>query len=980
MHFRTSLHSLILIVLIAVASPITLRAGTLDQDFGSPPPAARPYVWWHWMSGNVSTLGIDKDLDAMKQMGVSGFTVCPVGSTTGINHSMLGNSPWPDVKYWNPAWWALMRHAAEKAGQLGMDMGMHNCPGWSASGGPWITPELSMQKLVWSETKVTGPKDFSGELAQPDVDPKYEFYRDVAMVALPDSGDVKPTDCVDITAKLKPDGTLAWSVPAGNWSILRFGHTTTGKTPHPMPDGIEGLECDKLSTKASEFHLQHVLDAIHQNLPNPDCKAFEHILFDSYEAGPQNWTEDFREQFEKLRGYNPIPWLPAMAGKKVGGPLAKRFQWDMTQTVSDLFMQNNFGVFQKMLKDAGLRMCFEPYKGPFDTITATALCDSPMGEFWTHAQKGILRAVPAAAQANGSRIVGAEAFTGNPIVSQWTETPAFLKKPGDAAICSGVNQFYLHEWTLQPFDDNIRPGITAGWWGTHFGRNQTWFAQGTGWFDYLARCSAVLQHGEVVSDFCTLEFAADGGDALSYPLFQQCTVEDGKIVTPTGRKYSLLVLPPDSTDVLPEVAAKLKALVSDGAAILAPKPNASPSLGDYPKCDADVTSIADQLWGNTTKADSHEHDFGKGKVFWGLPVADCLAAIGVQPDLTIQSANPNQIVSIHRKDGDADIYFIANLDTHSVNVAASFRVTGKIPEIWHPVQETKETAGCWKENLGRTEVPLNLGPNESVFVIFRQAKGNSDFVVSCTPPGEANAHLFSSPDGQLHLESTDAGSYQLSYSSGRTKSVDVPKLPAAQELSGSWEVHFQKNFGAPDSVTFDQLQSWTDSSDAGVKYFSGSAVYWKDFDLSADFLKPNQRVILDLGEVDDLASVNINGHDLGVIWLAPFRVDVTDAVKAGSNHLEVTVTNTWHNRLIGDEQQPADVKWGAVAIYNRKTPEGRPLAAFPDWIVDGKARPSTGRYTFTTWNYFDAKSPLVKSGLLGPVTVRAEADVVVPEH
>jgi hypothetical protein len=933
------------------------------------------------MSNDVSTLGIDKDLDAMKQMDIPGFTVCPVGSTTGINHSSIANTPWPDNTYWSPAWWAMMKHAAERAGQLGMDMGMHNCPGWSASGGPWITPELSMQKLVWSETKVTGPKDFSAPLPKPDVDPKYNFYADVAVVALPASDDVKPTDCVDLTSKMTADGTLTWSVPKGNWSILRFGHTTTGKTPHPMPDGIEGLECDKLSAKASAFHLQHVLDAIHQYLPQPDCKAFAHILFDSYEAGPQNWTHDFREQFTKLRGYDPVPWLPVMAGKKVGGPLAKRFQWDMTQTISDLFVENNFGVFQKMLKDAGLRMCFEPYKGPFDTISATAVCDTPMGEFWTHAQKGILRAVPAAAQAMGSRIVGAEAFTGNPIVSQWTETPAFLKKPGDAAICSGVNQFYLHEWTLQPFDDSVKPGMTAGWWGTHFGRNETWFTQGKAWFDYLARCAAVLQHGEVVSDFCTLEYAEDGGDALSYSLFQQCNVEDGKIVTPTGRHYSLLVLPPDSTDMLPEVAAKLKSLVANGAVILGPKPMASPSLGDYPKCDADVSEIADELWGNTSGTTTHEHDFGNGKVFWGMSAANCLAANGIQADLKIESGGANQVVSIHRHDGDAEIYFLANLDNHAVNATASFRASGKIPELWYPVEGEQKTAGCWKANSGRTDVTLFLAPNESIFVIFRRPVGNSDFVVSCTPAsGEPDARVSILADDQLHLQTSDAGSCQLTYSSGQTKTVEVPKLPAAKELSGSWDVHFGKHLGAPDSITLDKLQSWTENSDPGVKYFSGSAEYSKDFDLSPEFTKSNQRVIMDLGDVSDLANVKVNGHDLGVFWLAPFRIDVTDAVKAGSNHLEIIITNTWHNRLIGDEQQPADVQWGAVAIYNRKTPEGRPLAAFPDWLVAGKARPSSGRYTFTTWNYFDAKSPLVKSGLIGPVTMRAEADIVVPEH
>ena len=270
------------------------------------------------MSSNVSTLGIDEDLDAMKQMGVAGVTVCPVGSTTGIGHTVIANSPWPDVKYLSPAWWALMRHAVERGGELGLDMGMHNCAGWSASGGPWITPELSMQKLVWSETDASGPGP-APSLEQPKVDPKFNFYRDIVVLAVPDAKNVQATDVIDLTSQMTPDGALSWTVPAGKWTIYRFGHTTTGKTPHPMPDGFEALECDKFSAHAATIHLQHVLDAVHQNLPQPQYKAFAHILFDSYEAGPQNWTEDFREQFIKLRGYDPVPWLPIVAGKKIGG-------------------------------------------------------------------------------------------------------------------------------------------------------------------------------------------------------------------------------------------------------------------------------------------------------------------------------------------------------------------------------------------------------------------------------------------------------------------------------------------------------------------------------------------------------------------------------------------------------------------------------------------------------------------------------------
>jgi len=951
-------------------SATTLRAGTLDQDFANPPTIAHPFVWWHWMSSDISVSGIDKDLAAMKQMGVAGVTVCPVGSTTGINNTVIQNSPWPDVEYLGPKWWALMRHATQRAGQLGLDIGMHNCAGWSASGGPWITPELSMQKLVWSQTPVTGPSQFSSNVDQPDVDPKYNFYRDVAVLAVPGTSNVQSKDVLDLTKKMNPQGVLTWTVPPGNWTIYRFGHTTTGKTPHPMPDGFHALECDKLSSHAAQVHLQHVIDAVHQYLPQPEFKAFDHILFDSYEAGPQNWTEDFRRQFINLRGYDPIPWLPVIAGKNIGGNLSQRFQYDMAQTIADLFERNNFAVFHKMLQNAGLRMCFEPYKGPFDTISAAADCDTPMGEFWSHLHKGVLRAVPAAAQALGRTIVGAESFTGNPIVSQWTETPAFLKPVADGAICSGVNQFYLHEWTLQPFDDNIKPGMTAGWWGTHFGRNQTWFTQGKPFFDYLARCAAVLQHGQVVSDFCTLEFATDNGDALSFQLFQQCQVQDHQIVAPSGRRYSLLVLPPDSTRMLPEVAAKLKSLVAAGACILGPRPTASPSLSNYPDCDSQVSAIASELWGDKSDPQLHEHDFGKGKVFWNLPIPDALANIGIPPDFQSPDLQPTQLGVIHRRDVDTDIYFLADLDDHPIDFPASFRVAGKVPELWFPYDGRQQIAGTWRQVANRTELPLSLGPNQSVFVIFRQP-ANADHVIAITPP----AQLFA-----RHLLSATPGTYQLQYSSSKTESVIVPPLPPPLNLSGKWMLQFAGNFGAPTPMTLDHLQSWTNLPDPNAKYFSGSATYSQDFQVSKDFLAPNQRLILDLGDLRDIATVHLNGQDLGILWNPPFRADVSDAVKPGSNHLEIIITNTWRNRLIGDEQQPPDIQWGATAIYNRKSPEGRPLVAFPQWLIAGTTRPSVGRYTFTTWNYFNSTSTLETSGLLGPVTLRVESDIILPDH
>jgi hypothetical protein len=483
----------------------------------------------------------------------------------------------------------------------------------------------------------------------------------------------------------------------------------------------------------------------------------------------------------------------------------------------------------------------------------------------------------------------------------------------------------------------------------------------------------------VVSDFGTLEFAMDTGDALSEEVFAGCTVEDHKIVAPSGRRYALLVLPPDSTLMRPETAKKLKSLVADGASVLGPKPTGSPSLSDYPKCDDDVRAIASDLWGDAG-AGVHERDYQKGKVFWNLPLADALAAIGIGADFRAPELPQGRIGEIHRRDGDTDIYFVAGIDNQACNIVASFRVTGKVPEMWYPEDGRREIAGCWKDDGGRTEIPLSIGPNESVFVIFRRPAGNADHVALLANGEESDARLVTDDVGKLHLVSTTPGNCELQYSSGRSQSMVVPNIQAPVQLAGKWQVHFPSGFGAEQTITLKNLQPWNSFDDPDVKYFSGSATCSQDFQISADFFGPNQRVVLDLGELADLASVNFNGQDLGVLWKAPFRVEVTQWLHPGGNHVEITVTDTWRNRLIGDEQQPADIQWGEPAIYNHKLPEGRPLAAFPEWLISGQPRPSGKRYTFTTWNYFDAKSPLEKSGLFGPVILRPEADIIVSDH
>jgi hypothetical protein len=1000
-----------------VLAPVAVRAaGSLDQDFANPPQAARPYVWWHWLSFSVSQAGVDRDIAAMKETGLGGALITNLASLPSIPGQRMGNPPSPEMGYGGKAWWALMKHTLTTGHAAGLDMGMVNCPGWAVSGGPWVTPELSMQRLVSAETKVTGGR-YTGAPARAKVNPRWNYYRDVALVAVPDGDEVDVASVIDLSARLQPDGTLDWEVPPGSWTLYRFGHTTVGRMTNPLPDGIEALEVDKLDAKAAEFHVTQLLATLRENLGEVIGKEVRHIHFDSYEAGKADWTANFPAQFQAQHGYDIRPWLPVTAGRRIGGALAARFEWDYRQALSDLFAHEHLATMSRLFKAAGVRMSLEPYTGPFDTVAAAAQAELPMSEFWSRPKSWlntrmdrhdhITRSVAAAGQGADARIVCAEALTGFPMDSQWIEDPAFLKPAIDWAMVSGINQFQLHSWVQQPFGDEIKPGLTLSWWGTHFGRNQTWFKPGKDFFTYLSRSAAVLQHGAVVSDVCTVGYVGEKGDAASPEVFLKARVEGSRIVLPNGRSYALVALPPDTRAMLPQMAAKVRELVAAGGAILAPKPQVSPSLAGFPAADQKVTALADEVWDKLDGVNRTRREFGRGRIYWGLSLDQALAAEKVAPNFIVETGDPAAILSLHRREGDTDIYYIVHSGTEPISTALSFRTAGKIPEIWTPADGARTDAALWAEREGRTRVLLPLGPAEALFVVFRRPAAKTDPATTITRQAEFSTHdmlghhylpdatfaqrsveragpamsgaeLVTDQNGHTRLRAALSGRYEVGFRSGKKAVADVESLPKAIEPSGDWSLEFASAVGAsPAPVKLAVLQSWSNHSDPGVKYFAGTATYRKEVTVPSTSLKAGTRVILDLGAVRSLAEVSINGRRVGVRWTPPYAFDVTGAVKAGSNQLEIAVTNTWRNRLIGDEQQPSDQDWGASRMFRRTIPVGAPMIRFPDWLIQGKPRPAAERQAFVSWNYFTKESSLDEAGLFGPVMLRFEADVVL---
>jgi hypothetical protein len=776
---------------------------SLARQFGAPGDEYRPFVWWHWMGSNFSKEGITKDLEAMKEAGIGGATIFNLASAVQESHAPTENNPWPEQTYRSPAYWEALRHAASEAARLGLKLGIHNSPGYATTGGPWITEEQGMQTLVSSRKEIVGNQRVEALLEKPELPiwkgwgttgKQATFYRDVAVMAVParrhegakDEGtkDAGVAEVLDITDRMDAGGRLNWQAPEGKWTIYRIGHAPTMANPHPLPDEIIGktLEVDKMSRETSVYHWQQMLNPLTEHLKEYIGKSFTFVLIDSYEAGNQEWTAAFRDEFIRLKGYDPLPWiaLRLSVGKRDD---LEVFNQDYKDVVNRLYIDNGWTVAKEMLHRAGLQFYWEPYGGPFDQYETVSLPDVPMGEFWTGGSGAIGKTIVAAAKHYGKRIVAAEAFTGGPNISHYTEDPAFLKHSADGSFASGVNQMFLHHWVHQPFDDRYQPGMGMGWWGTHFGRHQTWIKPGKAFFTYLARCQMLLQQGTYVE----------------------------------------------------------------------------------------------------SKKDM-----------------------------------------VQRRTPEAELFFVTNPTRAEVKKTYAFPVKGRTPELWDAYSGTLRRTTHWREQGDSTYIDLNLSPDESIFVIFPHQKGAYSLL----------------PETEVLSETA------------------VP-------VTGAWSVSFEPKLDKPFRRTFPALVDLSKQKDNALKYFSGTAKYEKSIRIVAADLDEGKQVALDLGELHDIAELEINGQHVGVLWSPPYKTDITPYLKPGANKIAVHVAVNWANRLIGDEQYPPDFEWGT----DRGEKQGRAMKAYPDWFVNNQPRPSQGRKTFNIWYYFRKDSPLQPAGLIGPVQI-----------
>ncbi|MBZ5562625.1 MAG: discoidin domain-containing protein [Acidobacteriia bacterium] len=745
--------------------------------------------------------------------------------------------------------------------------------------------------------------------------------------------DVRSSDVVDISRHMDSDARIRWDVPPGRWTILRFGYTLEGQRVRAeSAGGRGGYEAGMLESAPIENHFKHTAEPMLADAAAAHAKSLKYLHIDSYELGADvrgqqpTWSEAFREEFKRRRGYALLPYLPAMARRiDDSRDVTDRFFEDFRWTVGDLMDERFWARFTQLAHSHGVSTHTETGYGtyPFphiDGLRTAGNNDVPMGEFWYGTDimsqfnpwANVIKTEASAAHIYGRNISQAESFT---TWGHWRESPSMLKPVGDQAFVDGLNRMVFHQYTHQPLLD-MKPGWQY-FAGTHFDRNITWWEEAGAFFTYLARCQFLLQQGRFVAD--ALYFYGEGVtkfvpskqylhpslppgydfDAINADLLLHgLTVRNGRLSLPDGMTYRVLVLPEDGV-MSPEVLRKIRDLATAGAIVVGPKAQRSPGLSGYPQSQAEVKRLADEIWGDCDGEKVKERKLGAGRIVCGRSMREIFESANIPPDFESSGGENSPLGFIHRSAADAEIYFVTNREDRNERLQCTFRVSGRRPELWDPVSGRTWPAAAFRQESGRTTLPLQFAPYGSLFVIFR----------GTIPPNAAGS-----------------------------ASRNFPTYTNAEELTGPWTVAFDPKWGGPASVEFPELVSWTTRPEEGIKHYSGTATYRRRFDLPLGINKAGNRIALDLGKVDYVARVRLNGKDLGVVWTAPWRIEITEAVKPIGNDLEIKVVNLWPNRIIGDAALPPDKRYTKTNIVYKKD------------------------------------DPLLESGLLGPVRIETIDD------
>ena len=806
------------------------KGATIDvAQFRSPSPENRPWVYWFWNNGNLTQEGIDADLEAMHRVGIGGVLIMEVGQ----------GAPRGPVDYMSDRWRELFKHMIIRAASLGIEVNMNDGPGWNGSGGPWVKPENAMKVLTFQIVEVPAENRPEKIVFPPGVK-TFDYYKDLCVLAFPtpkvktdlgflsaDSNRLNtsarqlpaetfiPLDTViDLSGNMNDAGEVHEGIPAGNWTLIRFGITCKNMVGLPAPESGIGPECDKLSKCGIDNAFDgQIAKLLADNKANVG-KAFVATHIDSWENGSQNWTDTMREEFLQRRKYDLWKFLPIFAGYVMENPeYTERFLWDFRRTVSELVLENYAGRMKELAAQNGLRFTIEAYGSPCDFLQYGGIADEPMGEFWVGGGAiETCRGMASAGHLYGKRIIGAEAFTATD-TERWLAHPGSIKVLGDRAFCAGINRFVFHRYSFQPWKD-VRPGLMMGPWGVHYERTQTWWNLTPAWHEYLSRCQYLLRQGDFAADILYLE-PEDSPQGFSdgfsdhprneFPWDQgntdvvlRATVENGMVVLPSGMKYRVLVMPPTNC-MTEQLLEKTLQLVQNGATVIGNQPaTAAPGLTDYPNNDKRVQELARKLWGDA-KQPSGEHVIGQGKILWGTTPEAVLAAMNIVPDFV----SDIPLNWIHRRLPDAEVYFVANPHERAVRSNLQLRSAG-VPELWNPETGAVVTAAAFRTDSKTTHIMLPLRPTESVFVVLKKASSKSgEKLVAVTKDGKRFFDL-TEPIGDIVITSAKYGP-----PNDPAKTVDVKPLVEKLVAAGERRIVVRRMVAHQGDPAFNVIKTLT---------------------------------------------------------------------------------------------------------------------------------------------------------------------------
>ena len=934
---------------------------TPDTDYGV-------NCWWWWLNGNVNKAAITKDLEAMKSRNFHGAMIFDAGG-----HNQRGNKDIPKGPlYGSDEWNELFVFALDEAKRLGLQMGFNIQSGWNL-GGPRVTPQYTAKQITYSEIKISGNRKITKKLALPNT--RRDFYRDIVVLAFPlkDESEtnelisdldlklgfhelggsapdcrfllgntvrngrktedgttyiIKKAEIIDLTSQMDKTGELSWDAPEGEWSIMRIGYTCTGSHVSTSSGDWQGSVLDYMSKEAFDFYWNDVVDPIFKAAGEHVGTTLKYMETDSWECGGMNWTDIFSEEFLKYRGYDILSYLPVVAGYVINDiNTSNAFLADFRKTLGDLVAYNHYARFQEYAHKYNMGVQPEsagPHAGPMDGIKNYGFSDIVMSEFWSPSphrplpnNRFFLKQASSAAHIYGKKIVGAESFT--TIGPHWNDELWHDQKSAfDHEICAGLNRMYFHTFTCSPPEMGL-PGQEY-FAGTHVNPQVTWWNQSGAFIDYMHRTQSVVQNGKFVADVLyyygdhvpnvfPFKHSDPAGvmpgfdyDVTDEIIFLQLKIKDGKIIVPGGVEYRVLVLP-DHEVLSMAVLKKVEELLQEGAQVIGYKPEKLISLAGGMDAQKQFSELANRIWGNEV-SEKGEKKYGKGLVAWGTTAREHLLSKGIPADFHIvDNESKTDFDYIHYTIGESDVFFVSNQTTERQEVICQLRINRKQPELWDALTGEIRIAKAFGQQDGLTSVPLTLEPYGTIIIVF-----------------------------QKKINMNKQGTAQHNYLDYKT----------VKEISGEWKVNFDPKWGGPGSVIFPELMDWTNHSDEGIVYYSGTAVYNKIFNI--DFApQKGKQYFLQLESIKDvgIAEVKINGIDKGILWTKPFRTEISQELQIGENMLEIKVVNSWFNRVAGDEIFPEKSQYTSTNAVLMHDFRGRPRKIIP----------------------------LEPSGLMGPVTI-----------